>query len=106
MADGAFIDKFLAPDQDPLVSYRALRQLTASTRGGRLQATVSAWTTLDPVKGFSYGDRLRRGIVDHPAQSAHRRARSRAEGHRINGRGQRRADAGELRIPRPRGRAG
>ena len=52
--DGAFIDKFLAPDQQPLVSYRALRQLTASTRGGRLQATVSAWTTLDPVKGFSY----------------------------------------------------
>jgi len=54
MAAGAFIDKFLAPDQEPLVSYRALRTLTASTRGGRLQATVSAWTTLDPVKGFSY----------------------------------------------------
>src|SRR5579862_6463407 len=51
---GAFIDKFLAPDQEPLVSYRALRRLTASTRGGRLQATVDAWTMLDPVKGFSY----------------------------------------------------
>jgi hypothetical protein len=54
IAAAAFIDKFLAPDQQPLVSYRALRHLTASTRGGRLQATVTAWTTLDPVKGFSY----------------------------------------------------
>jgi hypothetical protein len=48
------IDRFLAPDSRPLVSYRALRRLHASTRGGRMQATIEAWTTLDPVKGFSY----------------------------------------------------
>jgi hypothetical protein len=51
---GEFIDRFLAPDEMPLVSYRALRRLTASTRGGRLRATIEAWTTLDPVRGFSF----------------------------------------------------
>jgi hypothetical protein len=54
VAAGAFIDKFLEADQEPLLSYRALRRLTASTRGGRLMGSVDAWTTLDPVKGFSY----------------------------------------------------
>ena len=54
VTDAAFIDKFLAPEQDPLVSYRALRHLSASTRGGRLQASVEAWTTLDQDKGFDY----------------------------------------------------
>jgi len=53
-ATGAIIDRFLAPDREPLISYRAFRQLTASTQGGRLRATIEAWTTLDPVKGFSY----------------------------------------------------
>src|SRR5262245_64470331 len=48
------IDRFLAPDDQPLVSYKALRRLTAETRGGRMMATLEAWTTLDPVKGFSY----------------------------------------------------
>ena len=50
----ALIERFLAPDREPLVRYRAFRRLSASTRGGRLQATVEAWTTLDPVKGFTY----------------------------------------------------
>ena len=51
---GEFIDRFLAPHEPTLVSYRALRRLTASTRGGRLSATIEAWTTLDPVRGFSF----------------------------------------------------
>jgi hypothetical protein len=51
---GAFIDRFLAPDEPPLVSYRAFRRLTASTRGGHLRAAIEAWTTLDPVHGFSF----------------------------------------------------
>ena len=50
----SIVDRFLAPDNQPLVSYRAFRRLTASTRGGRLRATVEAWTTLDPVKGFAF----------------------------------------------------
>src|SRR5579862_7374844 len=50
----SLIDRFLARDHEPLVSYRAFRRLTASTRGGRMQATIEAWTTLDPVKGFTF----------------------------------------------------
>ena len=48
------VDRFLVPDRAPLVSYRAFRRLTASTRGGRMQAAIEAWTTLDPKQGFSY----------------------------------------------------
>jgi hypothetical protein len=54
IVDSQLIDRFLAPDKSPLVSYRAFRHLTASTRGGRMSASVEAWTTLDPVHGFSY----------------------------------------------------
>ena len=48
------VERFLAPDRAPLVSYRARRRLTASTRGGRMRAAIEAWTTLDPRQGFSY----------------------------------------------------
>ncbi len=48
------IDRFLAPDDVPLVSYRALRHLTASTRGGKMSASIDAWTSLDPAHGFNY----------------------------------------------------
>jgi hypothetical protein len=51
---GEFIDRFLAPDDVPLVSYRAFRHLTASTRGGKMSASIDAWTALDPVRGFTY----------------------------------------------------
>ena len=53
-ARAAILDRFLAPEQQPLVSYRAIRRLTASTRGGRMQASIEAWTTLDPTEGFKY----------------------------------------------------
>jgi len=46
------LDRFLAPDDQPLVSYRAFRHLSASTRGGRMHASIDAWTTLDPVRGY------------------------------------------------------
>jgi hypothetical protein len=49
-----FIDRFLAPDDVPLVSYRAFRHLTASTRGGKMSASIDAWTTLDPTGGFTF----------------------------------------------------
>jgi hypothetical protein len=58
---GEFIDRFLAPDHDPLVSYRAFRRLTASTRGGKMSASLEAWTTLDPVHGFTYEITAREG---------------------------------------------
>jgi hypothetical protein len=50
----ALLDRFLAPDDQPLVSYRAFRHLSATTRGGRMSASIDAWTTLDPVHGFVY----------------------------------------------------
>jgi len=50
----SIVDRFLAPDDQPLVSYRAFRRLSASTRSGRHQGVVEAWTMLDPVKGFSF----------------------------------------------------
>jgi hypothetical protein len=53
-ARAAILDRFLAPQQQPLVSYRAFRRLSASTRGGRMQASIEAWTTLDPTEGFRY----------------------------------------------------
>ena len=49
-----FIDRFLAPDDVPLVSYRAFRHLAASTRGGKMRASIDAWTTLDPTGGFTF----------------------------------------------------
>jgi hypothetical protein len=48
------LDRFLAPDRQPLVSYRAYRHITASTRGGKMSATIEAWTSLDPQHGFTY----------------------------------------------------
>jgi hypothetical protein len=51
---GALLDRFLAPDEQPLVSYRAFRHLTASTRGGKMTAALDAWTTLDPQRGFTF----------------------------------------------------
>jgi hypothetical protein len=51
---GALLDKFLAPDDPPLVSYRAYRHLIATTRGGKMSATLEAWTSLDPQHGFNY----------------------------------------------------
>jgi len=48
------LDRFLAPDTQPLVSYRAYRHITASTRGGKMSAAIEAWTSLDPQRGFTY----------------------------------------------------
>lgn len=46
--------RFFAPQTPPLVSYRALRTLSASTRGGKFAGSVVAQTSLDPAAGFSY----------------------------------------------------
>jgi hypothetical protein len=50
----ALLDRFLAPDDRPLVSYRAFRRLSASTRGGKMSASLDAWTSLDPQHGFTF----------------------------------------------------
>jgi hypothetical protein len=46
--------RFFAPDTKPLRQYRALRTLTATTRGGKLSASMTAWTSLDPEHGFQF----------------------------------------------------
>jgi hypothetical protein len=51
---GALLDRFLAPDAQPVVSYRAFRHLTATTRNGKMTASLDAWTSLDPQRGFTY----------------------------------------------------
>ena len=48
------VQKFLAPPSEPLRSYEAVRRLTASTRGGRMRASMEVRTRLDPIGGFSY----------------------------------------------------
>ena len=53
VAVSELVDRFLAPNDEPLTSYRAFRRLTASTRGGGCSPR-SRWTTLDPVHGFSF----------------------------------------------------
>jgi len=51
---GNVLDRFLAADEQPLVSYRASRHLSATTRGGKMSASLDAVTSLDPQRGFSY----------------------------------------------------
>jgi hypothetical protein len=46
--------RFFAPDTRPLRQYRALRTLTATTRGGKMSASLTAWTSLDPEHGFQF----------------------------------------------------
>ncbi|HEX4347519.1 MAG TPA: hypothetical protein VHZ73_08095 [Vicinamibacterales bacterium] len=48
------VERFLAPDDSPLVSYRAFRHLTASTRSDKLQASIDVLTTFDADSGFHF----------------------------------------------------
>lgn len=48
------LDRFLSSGQPALTSYRARRVLTASTMGGRMSATLEAWTALDPDGTLSF----------------------------------------------------
>ena len=48
------IARFLQSGQPPLVAYRALRHLEASSRGGRVTGQLDAWTTLSPDGTFSF----------------------------------------------------
>jgi hypothetical protein len=50
----AALTAFLGRAESPPVSYRAVRRLTASTRGGRMTAVIVARTTLTPEEGFTY----------------------------------------------------
>jgi hypothetical protein len=48
------LQRFLRSNDPPLTSYRARRTLTASTMGGRMAASVEAWTLLDSSGRFDF----------------------------------------------------
>jgi hypothetical protein len=84
-ARAALLERFLEPDHPPLVSYRAYRRLSASTRGGKMRASLEAWTSLDPQHGFTFevvkeeGSGLIRGRVLRKALEAEQDAVDSAE---------------------------
>ena len=53
-ATSTLVERFLSNAGPTLTSYRAFRTLEAEARGGHTRARLTAWTTLDPVKGFEY----------------------------------------------------
>jgi hypothetical protein len=48
------LDRFLNSGHPPLTSYRARRVLTASSMGGRMNASLEAWTALEPNGTFAF----------------------------------------------------
>lgn len=60
MSRDAVVGRLVAPDTRPLVQYRAVRRLTAATRGGRMAAEMVAITTFDE-HGFTYEVLCERG---------------------------------------------
>ena len=47
VGDAVLLDRFLHSDRPVLASYRAHRRLEASTMGGKMQASLEAWTYVD-----------------------------------------------------------
>jgi hypothetical protein len=80
------LDRFLADTEQPLVSYRALRKLSVVARGGKMTASLTARTELDPAGGFRYevleeaGSGMLRSRVLHGVLEAERDARRRERG--------------------------
>jgi len=77
-AASTLIARFLSSEDAPLTGYRAFRTLEAETRGGKMRARLTAWTSLDPAQGFQYsvvdetGSGVIRGKVLHAALEAER----------------------------------
>jgi hypothetical protein len=85
---GTHVDRFLHAVDIPLVSYRAVRRLEAAARNGRMRATMTAITTLDPETGFRFevleenGSGVIRSKVLRAALEAERRTRNSGEAER------------------------
>jgi len=79
------VDRFLDAVDAPLVSYRAIRRLEAASRNGKMKASLSARTTLDPERGFRFeileetGSGVIRSKVLRAALEAERRAHNSRE---------------------------
>ena len=84
-ARASVVERFLSGTGEQLVSYRAVRRLTAASRGGRMQASLTALTTFDPEGGFHYevveetGSGMIRSRVLHAALEAERETRARGD---------------------------
>lgn len=84
--DRAIVARFLEHGATGLASYEALRHLTVVARGGKMQAALTAKTSLDPAGVFEYevleesGSGFLRSRVLHPVLAAERQARLRAHG--------------------------
>jgi len=76
------LSRLWTPDDKPLTGYRALRRLTAATRGGRMSATLEAWTSLDRNGRFTFevvsesGSALIRRKVLHAALEAEQQSQT------------------------------
>ena len=83
--DRAIVERFLAQESG-LVSYEALRYLSVVARGGRMQAALTARTSLDAAGRFEYqvvdesGSGFLRSRVLHPILEAEQQAKRRAHG--------------------------
>ena len=82
----SLIERFLSAPDSELTSYRAFRTLEAEARSGQLRARLTAWTSLDPVRGFQYaiveesGSNIVRQKVLRAALEAERSLSRTAEG--------------------------
>jgi hypothetical protein len=82
------LERFLADTESftSLVSYRAVRRLSVVARGGKMKASLTVRTSLDPLQGFTYevleesGSGLLRSRVLHGALEAESEAKRRQKG--------------------------
>jgi hypothetical protein len=84
-ARASVVERFLSNTGEQLVSYRALRRLTAASRSDRMRASLTAWTSFDPEDGFQYevvqetGSGMIRSRVLRAALEAEREVRARGD---------------------------
>jgi len=82
------VQRFVEGDGQALTRYRARRTMTASSRGGKMRATLVAMTSLDPERGFEWeiideeGSGLIRGKVLKAALVAEAQLARRGEAER------------------------
>ncbi len=82
------VQRFIDGDGQVLTSYRARRTMTASSRGGKMRASLVAMTSLDPEHGFAWqvldeeGSGLIRGKVLKAALAAEAQLATRGEASR------------------------
>ena len=79
-ARASVVERFLSGTGEQLVSYRAVRRLTAASRGGRMQASLTALTTFEsggrlPLR--SGGEETESGMIRIPGAACRARGGTR-----------------------------